>query len=116
MTTRRGNGKNRPPTGRPAGVPLGRAFLIGPGLANEPLREAVDAVARVHGDGELPTIPIVRDTSLEVRARLVVRDGLPSTIAASPGAVVLGIGLIHEIGPARCGSVRPHLRRSLPLL
>jgi hypothetical protein len=45
--------------GGPDGVPLGRAFLIVPGIANQPLREAVSVVERIHGDGELPTIPMV---------------------------------------------------------
>lgn len=83
--------------GRPDGVPLGRAFLIGPGLANEPLREAVDVVSRVHGDGDLPQIPVVWDTSLDVRARFVIRDGLPSAIAVRPGNS-LTVPIIHEIG------------------
>lgn len=89
--------RDRRPGGRPDGVPLGRAFLIGPGLANEPLREAIDVVARVHGDGDLPTIPVVWDTSLEVRARFVIRDGLPSVIAVRPGTALV-VPIIHEIG------------------
>ena len=91
-------GRTRRPGGRPAGVPLGRAFLIGPGLANDPLREAVDVVARVHGDGELPTIPVVWDSSLDVRARFIMRDGLPSAIAVQPGVAGIGVSVIHEIG------------------
>lgn len=94
----RADGRRRRLAGRPDGVPLGRAFLIGPGLANEPLREAVDVVVRVHGDGDLPPIPVVWDSTLDVRARYVIRDGLPSAITAKPGAFGIPVGVIHEIG------------------
>jgi hypothetical protein len=94
----RDDGSRRRMSGRPDGVPLGRAFLIASGMANDPLRDAVDVVARVHGDGELPTIPVVWDTSLDVRARFVVRDGLPSAIAVDPAIQDSRIALIHEIG------------------
>jgi hypothetical protein len=93
----RENGGLKRVDGRPDGVPLGRAFLIGSGLANDPLRKAVDVVARVHGDGDLPQIPVVWDTSLDVRARFVIRDGLPSAIAVRPGHS-LTVPIIHEIG------------------
>jgi hypothetical protein len=98
MTDGTAGGGRRRPGGRPDGVPLGRAFLIGPGLANEPLREAIDVVARVHGDGDLPTIPVVWDSTLDVRARFVIRDGLPSVISANPMADGITFGVIHEIG------------------
>jgi hypothetical protein len=94
---RHARGGTRRPGGRPDGVPLGRAFLIGPGLANEPLREAVDIVAGVHGDGDLPTIPVVWDTSLDARARFVIRDALPSAIAVRPGDALV-VPIVHEIG------------------
>jgi hypothetical protein len=44
---------------RPSGVPIGRALLIRPGLANDELRETVAAIERVHGDGALPPIPVL---------------------------------------------------------
>src|SRR5215510_13225955 len=91
-------GRRRRIVGRPDGVPLGRAFLIGPGLANEPLREAVDIVGRVHGDGDLPTIPIVWDSTLDVRGRFVMRDGAPSAIAVKPTIPGVELTVIHEIG------------------
>src|SRR5215217_3492288 len=49
----------RSPYGRPAGVPVGRALVVRPGIVNNDLRDAVAAIDRVHGDGDLPTIPIL---------------------------------------------------------
>ena len=96
MSGARGAGSRRA-QGGPDGLPLGRAFLIGPGLAHEPLREAIDVIARVHGDGELPTIPVVWDTYLDARARFVIRNDQPSAIAVAPGPKPT-IPIIHEIG------------------
>jgi hypothetical protein len=31
---------------------------VRPGIANDDFREAIDAIDRVHGDGELPAIPV----------------------------------------------------------
>jgi hypothetical protein len=90
------NGRGR--DGGPDGVPLGRAFLVGPGIANDPLREAIAVVERVHGDGDLPQIPVVWDAFLDVAARFVIRDGLPSAIAVSPAATEIAVAIIHEIG------------------
>lgn len=93
----RDNGGTQRIVGRPDGVPLGRAFLIGAGMANEPFREAVDVVARVHGDGNLPALPIVWDSTLDVRARFVIRDDRPSAITVAPVRKP-AIPIIHEIG------------------
>jgi hypothetical protein len=43
---------------RPSGVSLGRALTVGPGIVNSTLREVVTIIDRVHGDGELPPIPM----------------------------------------------------------
>ena len=43
---------------RPAGISLGRALTILPGIANDDLREVVAILDRVHGDGRLPAIPL----------------------------------------------------------
>lgn len=70
---------------------------MGRGSANDPLRAPLDVIASVHGDGTLPIVPLVWDSRLDVRARFVIRDGVPSAIAVKPGAAV-AIPVIHEVG------------------
>lgn len=45
-------------TSHPAGVTVSRALVIRAGVANDDLRDAVIAINRVHGDGDLPEIPV----------------------------------------------------------
>lgn len=42
----------------PSGIPIGRAFAIPSGIVQDDLRHAVSEIARIHGDGSLPTIPL----------------------------------------------------------
>lgn len=99
-----------PPPSRPAGVPLSRVLLIGPGIANDDLRAAVDAINRVHGDGDLPPIP-VRLTSVVVGGvgvpdgrvwfRQEPEGGLSSImITVRSDAPNRQFVLVHEIGHA----------------
>lgn len=55
--------------GQPAGIPISRALDLRPGIANDDLRAAVDAVNRVHGDGILPPL------SMSVVGELVNGEG-----------------------------------------
>jgi hypothetical protein len=75
----------------PAGVSIGRAFPIRQGIVNDDLREAIQAIERTHGDGELPTVPIRsaafgRDSRVRRRGRTVLdtRSGLPVVILIAP--------------------------------
>jgi hypothetical protein len=43
---------------RPSGVSISRALLIRPGIANDDLRSAVEAIEQVHGDGDLPQVSV----------------------------------------------------------
>lgn len=93
----------------PSGVPLSRSLIIRPGIANDELREAVAAINRVHGDGELPTIPVSLG-SADRSGRSGSADGwfsfefapdgsvLPRSILVRSGANDRQFILIHEIG------------------
>ncbi|MGH2534087.1 MAG: hypothetical protein ACRDJW_17600 [Thermomicrobiales bacterium] len=105
---RRTNGEQER-RGKPAGIPLGRALIIRPGIANDDLREMVAVASRVHGDGELPTIPMLLSGSFTtVRGRPV--DGFfrvveavdqsiaPASIHLRSEAHNLQFVALHEIG------------------
>lgn len=93
----------------PLGVPVGRALTILPGIANDDLRDAVAAIDRVHGDGDLPPIPmmVVRnlpdDRGRSLDAMFVSRkvDGsapIASAILIRSGAAHRSFVAIHEVG------------------
>lgn len=91
---------------RPSGVPISRALLIRPGIVNDDFREAVAAVNRVHGDGDLPQIAV----SLVGERDLGGSDGrfwfdldpdgflTPRAISIRAGSVVRQFAFLHEIG------------------
>ena len=95
--------------GRPAGVPISRALEIRPGIANDDLREAVAAINRVHGTGDLPSIPMAMRGVLVNSAGEPV-DGLFSadetpdgrylaqSIQIRSGASHRPLVTLHEIG------------------
>ena len=89
----------------PAGIPVGRAFPIQQGILNDDLREAIRAIERTHGDGELPTVPIRtlelgRDSRLRRRGRTVLdpNSGLPVVIQIVPNESHRAFTTLHEIG------------------
>jgi hypothetical protein len=92
----------------PSGIPLSRALIIRPGVANDDLREAVDAINRVHGDGDLPEIPVsfaggMLDADGEADGRFTLRrhhDGpaVPVSIVIRSGAPHRQFVLVHEVG------------------
>jgi hypothetical protein len=43
----------------PAGVPVSRALDLAEGIANDDFRHALRAINSVHGDGQLPPIPVI---------------------------------------------------------
>jgi hypothetical protein len=70
-----GTNEARESGSRPSGTPVSRAITILPGIANDDLRDAIEAVGRVHGDGGLPPIPMSLRTFLaDVEGRAI--DGL----------------------------------------
>jgi len=88
---------------KPAGIPIDRGLKLpskGP-VANAG-RNALAAIARVHGDGELPEIPVERETSVR-RFGGYHYYGAPSNkpvkITVRPGAAAHPeMTLAHEIG------------------
>lgn len=104
----------------PAGVPLGRALITRPGIANDDLREAVSAIERVHGDGVLPAIPV---TTVQILVNLegrrldgrflydIADDGIiaPIAIQTRSGALQRRLVALHEAGHFldACGLRRP---------
>ncbi len=83
-----------------AGRPLSIVFRIGSGPGNSPLHEAVAAVASIHGDGVLPSLPIVRDDATDREGAYIcdLQTGLPKTITISRGALYPELSCLHEIG------------------
>jgi hypothetical protein len=82
----------------PDGVPIGRALLIASGYVYEELRHMVAVVSRIHGDGELPTIPVLLTASLEERGRFVQRSGQASAILINQGIGYRAFAFLHELG------------------
>jgi hypothetical protein len=77
-----------PREGGPAGISIGRALAIPPGIVHDELREFVAILDRIHGVGDLPRIPLflgrlpATDTKgLVRRGRFTLdRDGHPESI------------------------------------
>src|SRR5215212_8536296 len=103
------NGDTSDSGSQPAGIPVGRVFAIRPGMINDDLRYAVEAVARVHGDGRLPTIPMFSVSHL-VNAGGSACDGLftfnvdtddsviPLSIVVRIGAPYREFVILHDVG------------------
>jgi hypothetical protein len=87
--------------GRPAGIPVSRAIDILPGVANDDLREAVAAISRVHGDGDLPPIP------MSMRTRIVDGEGRPVDGLFSFDVLSDGPPTARSIQIRRAASHRP---------
>lgn len=85
---------------RPAGIPIGRALDIPAGIAYDDLREVVAAIDRVHGDGNLPRIPVrlTRGVADFGRFRFDPDTGQPISISINPVQPHRELALLHEIG------------------
>ena len=95
------SGPERPgDLGRPLDPQVSAALQLPAGSDVAPLRAALVAVDRVHGDGTLRSIPVLsehltRGRQGEYRLR---RDGSPVDIRVSSAARYPGLTLLHEIG------------------
>ena len=95
--------------GGPAGVPVSRALDLAQGIANDELRAAVQAINRVHGDGVLPSIPIMLSSNID-DPRAAGADAIfaydddgsgvvvPFAILVKAAAPNRQFVLVHEIG------------------
>jgi hypothetical protein len=91
---------------RPSGVSVSRALLIRPGIANDDLRDAVSAINRVHGDGDLPPIPVSMVGAHDLggsNGRFgfdLEPDGeiSPRAISIAAAAALRQLALLHEVG------------------
>lgn len=84
----------------PAGRPLSIVFRVGAAPGDLPLREAVSAVASIHGDGVLPVLPIVRDDATDRQGAYLYhrQTGAPQQITISRQALSPALSCLHEIG------------------
>jgi hypothetical protein len=84
---------------RPAGIPIGRALDVPAGIAYDDLREVIAAIDRVHGDGDLPSIPVRFVTGMISRGRFRFDETSgPISITLRAGQAHGGLTLVHEIG------------------
>jgi hypothetical protein len=85
--------------GQPAGTPIGRALDIPAGIAYDSLREVVAAIDRVHGDGDLPSIPVRFVTGMAGRGRFRFDEvSGPISITLRTDQSHAGLTLVHEVG------------------
>jgi hypothetical protein len=84
---------------RPAGLAVGRSLVIPSGLVYEALRDAVAAVESVHGDGNLPHIPVALRSLGPTEGRFEVEPatGMPIRIVIN-SATRSRLAMLHEIG------------------
>ena len=96
MSTRSGGPTDRGP-GRRAGEPISRALIIPPGPPGAPIRAAVAAIDRVHGDGSLPLIA-VRRLALPPGSDGLYDPQPPAQIVVAEQAPHPALTVLHEIG------------------
>ncbi len=89
-----------PPAVQPGGVPVSSALNVEvPGAFGQRLDAAIAAIDSVHGDGNLPTIPINTAAMAVGRGgQIAVRNGVPVYINVAENGFGPELALIHEIG------------------
>lgn len=92
--------------GGPSGISIGRALAIPPGIVHDELRECVALLDRIHGVGELPSIPFslgrLPDTGI---TGLIRRGRFAYSLGGDPESIIIdlrlpdrGLTALHEIG------------------
>jgi hypothetical protein len=86
--------------GRPAGTPLGRALDIPAGIAYDDLRDVIAAIERVHGDRELPRIPVRLVAGIPEYGRFLYDPvtGQPIGIIERADQRYRPLTVLHEVG------------------
>jgi hypothetical protein len=82
----------------PGGVPIARSLHLPERLLYPDLYEAARSIDQVHGDGQLPVIPVLPLDGVDSRGRFVERLGAPSAILINAQARDRGFALLHEVG------------------
>lgn len=86
--------------GRPAGIAIGRSLDVPAGIAYDELREVIAAIDRVHGDGELPPVPVRLAPGLPElgQFRFDLATGEPIGLVVRAHQAYRQLTLLHEIG------------------
>lgn len=85
----------------PAGLPIAPALKLPKrGALTDAGKHALGAIAAVHGDGELPVVPVVREASRKRHGAyfFLPLDRSPRKITANPSSDHPELTLVHEIG------------------
>lgn len=93
--------KERPWT--PQGTPVGKALKLPGGKLHKALRDAVDAIDAVHGDGDLPAVPVKSSRMTNAYGSYTHRYGFnrkdtPVDIKISSAGDHPGLTFAHETG------------------
>jgi hypothetical protein len=85
--------------GQPAGIPIGRALDVPAGIAYDDLRDVISAIDLVHGDGDLPRIPVRFVTGMAGRGRFRFDEvSGPISITLRTNQSHTGLTFVHEVG------------------
>lgn len=83
--------------GQPQGRRVSQALLVSSrNPITEPVREAVAAIDSVHGDGDLPDLPVV-PALIDGEGKYTERHGKPYAIFMNPNATEMRYTLTHEV-------------------
>ena len=80
----------------PAGKPVSQSFDVPAGPEADPIRAALEAIDRVHGDGELPAL-LVQIERLEFGQQGYYDPKIPCVVV-SDSAPRPALTLVHEVG------------------
>lgn len=85
--------------GQPAGRPIGPVVQVPEGSGFAAVREALAAVDAVHGDGDLPSVPVSATRGRrEVGRYEYARHGRPLRLSLNPRSEHPHLTVIHELG------------------
>jgi hypothetical protein len=84
----------------PGGIPISSRLLVPEGAAFAPVRRALAAIDAVHGDGDLPRIPVVRTRAVTEAGAYQWSDrtGEALRLRLSSLGEHLELTVVHEIG------------------
>lgn len=83
---------------RPAGTPVSAALKVASGAKLAPARQTIAAIDKVHGDGELPEVPVKTSQARQFYGVYQTRGANPDHIAISRTSPHPRTTTAHEIG------------------